>query len=289
MGSLVRAEFRKIFTTNLWWGLLIPTVLLGVLWSWGFSAFGSAVVERLTSTPALEGVDAGDWMVSVFGFARGANLTTLFPMIFGALAVAGENYRRTITTTFLTASSRGSALGAKLVVYTVVGLGFGVAVALSASLGTVLGAGNTPLPGGAGWFLLTLTTILESTLWTLFGVGVGALVGNIFGAVIGLLIYAVLVENLGAYVLSSALETTVPTVLPNGAASGMPGAVAADLFLDKVGPINPLVEKEARLVVEAAAGAQGAFPWWANTLIFAGYTALFICLGWLVTGRRDIS
>ena len=147
MGSLIRAEFRKIFTTNLWWGLLIPTVLLGVFWSWGFSALGTSLVEGLRSSEAFEGIDADSWMTSVFGFARGANLSTLFPMIFGALAVTGENYRRTITTTFLTAPSRGAALGAKLVVYALMGLGFGVVVALSTSLGTVLAPAARPCRG----------------------------------------------------------------------------------------------------------------------------------------------
>ena len=63
------------------------------------------------------------------------NFATLFPLIFGALALASEINRKTITTSFLTAPNRASVLGAKAIVYTIWGLLYGVVVALAASLG----------------------------------------------------------------------------------------------------------------------------------------------------------
>lgn len=50
MGGAVRAEIRKIFSTRLWWGLLIGVVLV----SGGLSALFSALVGTTTagSNPA---------------------------------------------------------------------------------------------------------------------------------------------------------------------------------------------------------------------------------------------
>ncbi|GGM33023.1 ABC transporter permease [Longimycelium tulufanense] len=290
MGGLIRAEFRKIFTVNLWWGLLIPTVLLGVAWSWMITAGAASFLDTLKQEPVLADVPFDDMMVSVFGFARAANLTTIFPMIFGALAVSTEYHRKTITTTFLTAANRGSTLVAKLVTYSVLGVGLGVLVAASASLGVVLGAGSTPLPGGAGWFLLFLTTVLETALWTLFGVGVGALLSNVFASVIGLIVYVLLIENMLLFFGILPNFENFPSVLPNASASAIPGAVAADLFVDKLGPlVSGRDMEDVRTVLNAVAGAPGAMPWWANTLIFLGYTVVVLGLGWVASTKRDIT
>ncbi|HEY8373868.1 MAG TPA: ABC transporter permease subunit [Pseudonocardiaceae bacterium] len=286
MGALVKAEFRKIFSTNLWWGLLIPTVLLGFGWSWLFSKLGSTITEGIRNAPELRGIDAEMFLFSVFGFARATNLSTIFPMILGAMALASEIGQKTITTTYLTAPTRGAVLVAKTITYSLVGLGYGLVVALMASLGTMVGAGDAPLPEGGGWALLFLTAILETLLWTLFGVGVGALLGNVIGSVLLLLFYTLLVEN----VVVLSINPGISGFLPNGSASGMPGAVAADLFMEKLDSLVPSqYVEDVQEVVRAAAGAPGAFDWWLSTLIFLVYTVAFLALGWLASLKRDIT
>ena len=70
--------------------------------------------------------------------ARSINLATLFPLVFGALAISGEVGRRTITTTFLTAPSRMQSMLAKMLVYALWGALYGLAIMASLAVGVLI-------------------------------------------------------------------------------------------------------------------------------------------------------
>ena len=115
MGRLIKAEFRKILTTKIWWALLIPAVLLALGWAWGVSALITDIVDDV-STRRPRGVQhrpSTSCRGRVARADQGMNIATIFPMIFGALALASEISRKTITTSFLTAPNRASVLSAK--------------------------------------------------------------------------------------------------------------------------------------------------------------------------------
>lgn len=285
MGGLIKAEFRKLFSTNLWWGLLIATALLGFAWSWVFAVAGKGIADILGNSDVISGLSADTLPFSVFGFARAVNIMTIFPMILGALAVAGEINRKTITTTYLTAPNRGATLSAKLAAYGLFGVLFGIVISSVASLGILVGARPGQLPDGPGWFLLFVAGVISTLLWTLLGVGVGALLGNVFAALFGLLLYVILIENTALLVIPA----SAAPLLPNSSADGIIGAVAAALFKDGLGRAAPEVVSTVSRFIDDAAGAPGAFAWWLNTVIFAGYTVAFVVLGWLVSARRDIT
>jgi ABC-2 type transport system permease protein len=234
------------------------------------------------------------------------NFATLFPMVFGALAVASEINRKTITTSFLTSSSRGALLSAKAVVYVMWGVVYGVVVAAGASLGTLIGADSKVLPDAGDWILILLSGVLACLLWTLLGMGVGALLGSPVAALLVLLLYAGLVGPVLDFVITlwaspdpfSSEQSHIAGILPNGSANGLTGSTASDLLLRQAqdlvssaggGLIPADVVDAFNASVRFAAGAPGAFSLWISGLIFAGWTALFFVTGMLRNNNRDIT
>lgn len=287
MGRLIKAEFRKIFSTKLWWVLLICTALLGLLWSAVFGAAGTFIAGQLSSEPLLQGAGFDSLPFSVFGFARAINITAVFPMAVGALAMSGENYRKTITTSYLVSPNRGSMLAAKLVVYAAIGLVYGIVISGVASVGIVIGAQPQQLPNAGGWIALFASGVLATLLWTLLGVGIGALFGNVVASLLGLLGYTVILENTLLFVLPA----SVASFLPNNAADSITASIAAQYVFDNAGALGKRLEisPAGSAVVHGAAGGAGGLGWLISALVFAGYAALFVGGGWLISKYRDVS
>jgi ABC-2 type transport system permease protein len=299
MGRLIKAEFLKILTTKLWWALAIPAVLLAVGWAWGVAAFVTDIADDVSDSDLLEaaGIEVGDMSWSVIALTRAMNIATIFPMVFGALALASEINRKTITTTFLTASNRFSVLGAKAITYVIWGLVYGVVVAGAASLGTVLGSNSDYLPDGGDWFLVLMSGIIACVLWTLLGMGVGALLGSPVGALVLLLVYASFVGPVGELILFGVTEGSHLTGwMPNGSANGLTGATASEVLFgqvqDIVGGNAAFAQADIEdfdMAVRFAAGAPGAYSLWVSGLIFLGWTMVFFVSGLFRNQRRDIT
>jgi ABC-2 type transport system permease protein len=256
----------------------------------GTGAIGKGVMDVVTSSDAeqltqLLGIDPSQWQVSVFGIARSINIATVFPMIFGGLAISNEINRRTITTTFLTAPNRVGALTAKLVVYIIWGAIYGIAIVAAVSIGIVITSSSTALPSAGGWLALAGVGILSSILMTMLGVGVGALMTSVVGTTVVLILYMLIIENGIQLVLASQNLTQVIGFLPNGAVNGLTGSVATDLFLSTAG----VVPDELVQVLRGVAGGLGAFDWWLSGLIFLVWTAIFFLGGWAATQKKDIT
>ena len=290
LGNLIKAEFRKTTTTGLWWGLMIPTVLLALGWALGTGAIGKGVMDVVNGSDAeqlteLLGIDPSQWQVSVFGMARSINIATVFPMIFGGLAISNEINRRTITTTFLTAPNRVAAMSAKMIVYIVWGAIYGIAIVASVSIGIAITSDAGALPDAGGWLALAGVGVLSSILMTMFGVGVGALMTSVVGTTVVLILYMLIIENGLQLVLSTQSLPEIIGFLPNGSVNGITGSVATDLFLQTAGVVpDELVE-----LLRGVAGALGAFDWWLSSLVFLIWTALFFLGGWAATQRKDIT
>jgi ABC-2 type transport system permease protein len=296
MGRLIKAEFRKILTTKMWWALLIPAVLLAVGWGWLAAEFFTDVADELDDVIDDAGVQAnfGEVSWAALALTRGMNFATLFPMVFGALALSSEISRKTITTSFLTAPNRASVLGAKAVTYALWGAMFGVVVAGAASLGVVIGAESRILPGAGDWLLILLAGVLSCVLWTLLGMGVGALLGSTVGTLVLLLVYAALVGPVSELILTGATEGShVAGWMPNGSANGLTGSTATALLLSEFQDLVAILPAdqvdEFNQVVRFLAGAPGAYSLWVSGLIFLIWTAIFFGTGLLRNQRRDIT
>jgi ABC-2 type transport system permease protein len=298
MGRLISAEFRKILTTRLWWALLIPAILLAAGWAWGWSAAISSLVNDASDSEEIRGlgIRLEDLSWSSIALTRSMNIATVFPMVFGALAIAGEINRKTITTTFLTAPTRASVLGAKAVTYVVWGLIYGVVVAGAASLGAMLGSDAKYLPAGGDWILIMLAGVFACVLWTLLGMGVGALLGSPVGTLVLLLIYALVVGPVGELILTGVTEGShIAGVMPNGSANGLTGSTATQLLFDQAqqlvgGRLITAADKDDfEQFFRALTGAPGAFAIWVSAAIFLAWSMLFFVFGLLRNQRRDIT
>lgn len=295
MGRLIKAEFLKIMTTKLWWALLIPAVALALGWAWLAAIAFTDIANDIEDALDLVNVNDAELSLASLALTRAMNFATLFPMVFGALAVASEINRRTITTSFLTAASRSSVLGAKAVVYAIWGVIYGVVVALAASLGVLIGTGDGALPDAGDWILILFVGTIACMLWTLLGMGVGALLGSPVAALVLLLLYAALVGPVAELILTISTEgSNIAGVMPNGSANGLTGSTAAELLFNQIqelfgGNPTPSQREDFDAIARAAAGAPGAFSMWISGLIFLAWTALFFVLGIFRNKSRDIT
>jgi ABC-2 type transport system permease protein len=265
MGRLVTAEFRKILTTRMWWALLLPAAVLAFGWSSIAALLTSEVAQGVRDAPELQGTGLtfqnAPW--SVVAQARAINVSTLFPMLFGALGVSGELNRRTIN---------------------------GVVISLLALLGTLTGAQGQYLPSAGGFLLVAVAGVIASVLWTLFGLGVGALIGSTTATVILLALYAAVAEP----VVDLALHNGVATGLPNGSADGLPGGAAGQIIIDNLnapvlGRLPQDNVNQLHDLIQAAAGAVSGLSWWLSGVIFLAWAGVAFGAGMFVTQQRDIS
>ncbi|TCP51927.1 ABC-2 type transport system permease protein [Tamaricihabitans halophyticus] len=300
MGNLIKAEFRKVLTTKLWWGLLIPTFVLSFAWSLGVGALIDDVSSNVADEPILRqvGLNTSELPWAIFALTRSINIAMIFPMIFGALGLATELHRKTITTSFLTASSRSALLTAKAITYALWGAIFGLVITLSASLGTVLAADSSILPGFGDWLLIVLAGLIAAVLWTLLGLGVGALIGAPVGTLVLLLIYALIIGPIAELVITGISEGGIwAGLMPNGAGNGLTGSTAGQVIVDTVRTAienaNVMVNESAvdalEVALRIAAGAPGAMVWWASGLVFLAWSLALFGAGMLRNQKRDIT
>jgi ABC-2 type transport system permease protein len=284
MGGLIKAEFRKIFTTSLWWALLIPVALLGFGAGW----LGTAIVALIDLVEQFDrSVPLG--LLSV---CMSTNFSTIFAALFGTMAFAGEYRNKSITTTYLTGNPRGAVLAAKLIAYSGIGVVYGLANVLFASLGGLLGAGQDFGNFGSpvDWLSVGAAGVLAMVLWTLLGVGFGALVANAVLAIIIPLVYKFVVEFILSLSLIESPAAAIGPYLPGTAGNGIVANLAVPLFVAAVaGPDEPNTPQAAFEFLHLFFGGSYGHPWWASLLTFVGYASVFIAGGWLVSSRRDIT
>jgi ABC-2 type transport system permease protein len=281
IGALIKAEFRKIFTVKLWWALLIPVAVL---------SFGAGLLGTSFGTVSQMQAELGKPLpVGLLTVSMSTNFSTIFAALFGALAVSGEHRNKNITTTYLTGNPRGAVLIAKLVAYAGVGVLYGLVNILFASVGALIGASFQSFGDSGDWFAVGGAGLLAMVLWTLLGVGVGALISNSVVSITALLVYRFVFESVvSIFLIGSASE--VGAYLPNGAGSGIVGNLAVPTFISAVvGRPETAVPESGVEVLHFFFGGTYGHAWWLSLITFVGYTVVFVLGGWLVSRRRDIT
>ncbi|TCO65760.1 ABC transporter permease subunit [Actinocrispum wychmicini] len=275
MSLLLSAEYRKVFSTKLWWALLIPAAVVSLAFTWGGAAIGA--LGELSSR--------GPFPVALPAFAQGISIATVFALILGGTAVTGEMRHKTITTSYLTAPSRGSVLVAKQLVYASMGALYGLVCMLAATLGALLGDN---FPDAKAWFTVAGVGVIAMILWTLFGVGLGALIGNQLGTIVGGVVYAIVVEPIANTVMRFNDLGEIPPFLPNKTSSDMVSTLSMDLFVQGL-PAGlrrgEYLDNQARELL----GLQYSPSWWGSGLLFIAWTTVFGLAGHLTARRRDIT
>jgi ABC-2 type transport system permease protein len=270
MSGLIRGEFRKAFSTKLWWALLIPVVVLAALVNLFGGLFTAALAEEGADLPILLG-----------SLAYSLSLTSVFAALYGIVTAAGEFRHRTVTTTYLTARGRGRVLAAKSVSTAAFGALYAGATVV---VGTVAGlAGQSGMPDVGSLAAVTGIGIAVAALWAVLGTALGTVISNQVTVLVVALVYMLAGELLLSVLLTrsdSDAVTRLAAYLPVNAGDVAVYDVAGRALLGPAGSAQ---------FVELLAGVTAPPPWWGGLLVLAGWTAAAAATGYVVGGRRDIS
>jgi ABC-2 type transport system permease protein len=275
--NLIRAEFRKVMSTRIWWALLIPSAVMALLFNLGFTALSSTA----------QGIDGGTVHVPLayISLSESFGFTSIFASIFGALSMASEHRHRSITTTYLTGSREG-VYSAKLLVYGLFGLGYGVVTLAASTLGVLLPGDSNTFPSAGDWLLISLVGTVIIALWAVLGVGFGGFISNPIAVVLTLPLYGVVGESLLSLFFEALKAPQISNFLPVKSATDSITSLALQMFVDqiKLPPDAPSIDQ-----VKALLSAVDLPPWWVTGLTFVGYTLVFCLLGWGVSRKRSIT
>lgn len=183
MNALVQTELLKLRTIRSPWLILGAVQLVIIAGISGIVISGASLRQAAAQSGAMSHI----------------GLTSLFTLLLGITAVAGEYRHKTISDTYLSTPARGQVIAAKIGVYATAG-------ALSGAVATVVGL-VTAAAWWAGkgvpfswWDSAMWTTIGGGIAWNAafaaIGVGLGALVRNLVGAIALALAWVALVEGL---------------------------------------------------------------------------------------------
>jgi ABC-type transport system involved in multi-copper enzyme maturation permease subunit len=269
MSGAIRAEFRKFFTTRMWWGMAIGVFVCGA----AFAVVYALLLPGLSSGgaggaggPRYPGLDDPNMVASVY--TGGLSTAYLLTLTIGVMSIGSEYRHMTITSTFLATPRRVRVMVAKVTSLLGIGVFYGL-VFLLGSVGvgaiTIAVKGHSPLPDAGTITRALALSLLVLGLWSLIGLGAGILIPNQVAAILIAVGAAFIVLPLLAVLLGLASwgRPIVP-YLPSQATSAM------------VGQINASPE-----VV--------LLSWWAGALVLVAYAAVLAGIGSLLTVRRDVT
>jgi ABC-2 type transport system permease protein len=256
MIRLIRAEFTKLATTRLLYGMAAAMAAFGVL-----TVVANATSAGQQGNPPLS---ANSFPMLVAAPVRHTLLAGA-ALLLGILGMTGEFRHHTITQTFLVTPDRGRVVAAKLVAYPLAGIALALAtlaVTAAVAAGWLAAKGITPsslLDARLGRALghVLLGAVLAAGLCGLVGVGVAALVRNQVAALVGTLVWVLVVEGLLMSLLNA---PSLGKWLPSAA---------------------------AKAAITSPGGAQ--LSRWGGTLLLAAYALAFALVGTRLVVRRDIT
>ncbi len=184
MIALVRAEYRKLVSTQVWFWMLITSA--------GLTALGVTGSILGPKNHAVLQAQVRDVLQSA---TQAFTYVPLF--VLGVLAVTTEYRYQTITPTVLATPSRWAIVGAKLITYAVAGIGYAL-VCLVVELAMALpwlSAKNITVSLSDNKGAL-FSTFLVLVLFALVGIGVGALLRNQIVAVSVGVIFILILDRL---------------------------------------------------------------------------------------------
>lgn len=258
----IRSEFRKFFTTRLWWGMAIAIFLAGA----GFAAlFGFVFTSDAATANGAPTGDAAQVANSVY--TGGISVGYLLLLTIGVLQIGSEYRHKTISGTFLATPRRLRAMLAKVVALLGIGAIYGViSLVGSVSVGALVLSlrGREAFPSSEILRTLVLS-LLVLGLWALIGLGIGILIPNQVAALLIGVGVAFIVEPIVGVLLTlwQFGADHIAPYLPSAATNSVINAVA-----------NP---DDVRL------------QWWAGALVLIAYAVVLSGLGIWRTTRSDIT
>lgn len=268
--AATRAEFAKVFTTRIWWILLIILAAYVALLAGGIGlVFGATSEGLLGASAGAEQMPTSGLATTIYSMAT--SIGYVFPFLLGALATTGEFRHQTLTPTFLATPKRGTLLVAKAIALFLVGAGFGVvAIACTVGAGSAALAGfgiDTALDSSDTWAMIA-RSVLAMAIWAILGVGLGSVIPNQVAAIVIVLAFTQFVEPILRSI--GALADWIGDVtkwLPGAASDALVGSS----FYSIMGTGDTQLD------------------WWAGGAVLLGVALVVTVLGWLVTWRRDVT
>jgi ABC-2 type transport system permease protein len=251
MIRLVRAEFTKLRTTRLVYGVAAVMAAFGVL-----TVVANATSAGQQGNPPLS---ADSFPMLVAAPVRHTLLAGA-ALLLGILGMTGEFRHHTVTQTFLVTPDRGRVVAAKLVAYPLAAIVLALAtlaVTAAVATGWLAAKGITPSLLDARLGRVVGVALLGAGLCGLVGVGVAALVRNQVAALVGVVVWVLLVEGLLMSLLNA---PSLGKWLPSAA---------------------------AKAAITSPGGAQ--LSRLAGTLLLVGYALALALVGTRLVVRRDIT
>jgi len=269
MAGAVKAEFRKFFSTRMWWGMAIGVFLAGAL----FAVLFALVVAGSRQQggpggggPRLPGLDNTEMVSTVY--TAGLSIAYLLTLVVGVMSIGSEYRHKTVTSTFLSTPKRVRVMVAKVTSLLGIGVFYGL-VFLVGSVGVggaaIAMKGFSPFPEVGPIARALALSLLVLGLWSLLGLGAGILIPNQVAAILIAVGAAFIVEPLAGFLLSlvSWGEKIVP-YMPSQATAAMVGQINTS------STVKPL-------------------SWWAGALVLVAYAAVLAGIGSFLTVRRDVT
>ena len=262
----IRSEFRKFFSTRLWWGMAIGIFVAGAAFA---ALFGFLLTTEEAMAGGPNGIPTGDaTQVANSVYLGGLGVGYLLLLTIGVLQIGAEYRHKTITSTLLATPKRLRAMLAKVVALLGIGAIYGlISLVGSVSVGAIVLSlrDQDPFPSTAVLRALALS-LLVLGLWALIGLGIGILIPNQVAALLIGIGVAWIVEPLLGFAMSfwEFGRENIAQFLPTGATNAVVNAVQSS-------------PDEVRL------------DWWAAALVLAAYAALLAGFGIWRTTRADIS
>jgi ABC-2 type transport system permease protein len=206
MTNLIRAEFRKLLTTQVWFWLLLGSI--------GLTALQATIVVANIGSQ----FDYDRHAANVFSASGNA---FLFVVVLGVIGITAEFRHQTITPTLLATPSRLAVIGSKLISYLLIGAAYALVGLITTIVIAVPWLSGKGIEIGFGDHDIVRTLIggfVVVTLLAVFGVGVGALITNQAAAITLSIIYLIVIEGL---ISAIPYVRTVYPYLPGAAAQSM--------------------------------------------------------------------
>jgi ABC-type transport system involved in multi-copper enzyme maturation permease subunit len=222
MIRLVRAEFLKLRTTQVWFWLLLAAVAISALF----------VIAPLASNGIKDGQDVAEMF-------NGSGLAYLVLFVLGVLGVTTEFRYQTITPTLLQTPSRWAIVTAKMITYALLGVVYAIiCVGLQLAIALPWLAGKNI---HFSWSHDHVTRVLIGVfvilvLFGIVGLGIGALLRNQIVAVVVGVIFLAALQNI--FVIIPGVKHVYP-FLPGGATNELLAVKASDHHINGVHLLPP--------------------------------------------------
>lgn len=268
MVGAIRSEFRKFFSTRMWWGMAIAVVVVSAVFA---ALFGFVFTLDQSGTPPEQQLVGDATQVANSVYTGGLSTVYLLTLAIGVMQIGSEYRHKTITSTFLATPKRAVVMGAKVISLLGIGAFYGVISVVSsvAAGAAVLSARGAEVFPSAEVGRTLLLSLLVLGLWALIGLGAGILIPNQVAALLIAIGVAWIVEPIAGVLLGFwDWGSDVARFFPSSATTAMVDGVAGG----------------------GMGGAEGSgLEWWGGALVLIVYAALLAGIGTFLTVRKDIS